>query len=125
MILDEPTNDLDVETFDVLSDYNQWLDWYQASQGKNSSNKIDEGKKSTSSKSNKKLSFKEIHELQNIESIILDKESTLRQKQQELSQPEVSSNFKKLNELTLEISKLEPEIQKLYSRWEVLEKKSQ
>ncbi|MBC7754082.1 MAG: ABC-F family ATP-binding cassette domain-containing protein [Moraxellaceae bacterium] len=166
LILDEPTNDLDVETLDVLSDclsdfagaiilvshdrffldqnsneiwaftengareiikfadYNQWLDWYQTA-GKNAAPKVDENKKSDSKKSNKKLSFKELHEFQNIESIILEKESYLKSKQQELVQPEVSSNFKKLNDLTSEISKLEPEIQKLYARWQELEKKVQ
>jgi ATP-binding cassette subfamily F protein uup len=166
LILDEPTNDLDVETLDVLSDclsdfagaiilvshdrffldqnsneiwaftesgdkeiikfadYNQWLDWYQAN-GKNISNKVEDIKKTDSKKSNKKLSFKEVHEFENIESVILGKEDILKQKQHELVQPEVASNFKKLNDLTIEISKLETEIQKLYARWEELEKKVQ
>lgn len=165
LILDEPTNDLDVETLDVLSDcltdfagaiilvshdrffldqnsneiwafteegnreiikfadYNQWLDWYE-NNGKNIPAKT-EDKKTETKKSNKKLSFKEVHEYENIESVILGKEDALKQKQHELVQPEVSSNFKKLNDLTIEISKLETEIQKLYVRWEELEKKTQ
>lgn len=165
LILDEPTNDLDVETLDVLSDclsefagaiilvshdrffldqnsneiwaftetenreiikfadYNQWLDWYETS-GKNSTNKIDISQKSETKKSSKKLSFKEVHELENMESVILEKENLLKTKQQELAQPEISSHFKKLNDLTTEISRLENEIQKLYARWEDLEKKS-
>lgn len=166
LILDEPTNDLDVETLDVLSDcltdfagaiilvshdrffldqnsneiwaftesgdreiikfadYNQWLDWYETN-GKNASNKMEDTKKAATQKSTKKLSFKEVHEFENIESVILDKEDVLKQKQHELVQPEVASNFKKLNDLTSEISKLETEIQKLYARWEELEKKTQ
>jgi ATP-binding cassette subfamily F protein uup len=166
LILDEPTNDLDVETLDVLSDcltdfagaiilvshdrffldqnsneiwaftetgdreiikfadYNQWLDWYEAN-GKNASNKMEEPKKTDNKKSNKKLSFKEVHEFQNMEAVILDKETALKQKQHELVQPEVASNFKKLNDLSSEISKLEAEVQKLYARWQELEKKVQ
>ncbi len=165
LILDEPTNDLDVETLDVLSDcladfagaiilvshdrffldqnsneiwaftetgdkeiikfadYNQWLDWYE-SNGKNVSNKVEANQKNEAKKVNKKLTFKEVHEFKNIESVILDKEKVLKQKQQELLQPEVSSNFKKLNDLTSEIGKLENEVQKLYMRWEELEKKN-
>lgn len=168
LILDEPTNDLDVETLDVLSeclsdfkgavilvshdryfldqnsneiwafpesedktitkfaDYNQWLNWYESLQNKTSLAKTETAaaKKETASKTEKKLSFKEVNELKNMESIILTKEALLKEKQQELLLPHLSSDFKKLNELTTHVSELEIEIQKLYVRWEELEKRA-
>lgn len=167
LILDEPTNDLDVETLDVLSDclsdfagaiilvshdryfldqnsneiwaftetddkeiikfadYNQWLDWYKDVGSKVNSQKSELNKKSDSNskpkKSDKKMSFNEVNEYKTIEATILKKETLLKSRQQELLSPEVSTHFKKLNELTTEISTLESEIQKLYTRWEELE----
>lgn len=179
LILDEPTNDLDVETLDVLSDclkdfegalilvshdrffldqnsnmiwaftenekgemiqfadYNQWQDWYDQSKltpRQNSNSNLSANSSSNSNtaasekpiqkveaKSLKKLSYKEIRELDEMEALIATKESRLQQAQSETMLPENSSQFQKLSELTLEISNLESEIQKLYARWQELE----
>jgi ATP-binding cassette subfamily F protein uup len=170
LILDEPTNDLDVETLDVLSDclsdfagaiilvshdryfldqnsneiwafteegdkeiikfadYNQWHDWYKEIGSKVGSQKSEINKKSDTNsktkKSDKKLSFNELHEYKTMEATILKKETLLKTKQQEIQSSEVASNFKKLGELTTEIALLESEVQKLYSRWEELEQRA-
>lgn len=164
LILDEPTNDLDVETLDVLSeclsdfkgaiilvshdryfldqnsneiwafpeteqknitkfaDYNQWLDWYQEKKSSVLSTKVEAKKENTlTTKNKKKLSFNELNEYKNIQSFIAQAESSMKEKQSELLRPEISTNFSKLNELTSEISRLEKEIEKLYTRWEELE----
>lgn len=163
LILDEPTNDLDVETLDVLTDcladfegaiilvshdryfldqnsneiwaftednsgdivkfadYNQWHDWYDELKNKKPSQqqKINstEQKKSAPAK----LSYKEIRELETMESDIAKKEADLKKFQAELVSPEMSSNFKKLSELSTQISTLETEIQSMYTRWQDLE----
>jgi ATP-binding cassette subfamily F protein uup len=163
LILDEPTNDLDVETLDVLTDcladfegaiilvshdryfldqnsneiwaftednsgdivkfadYNQWYDWYDELKNKKTStaqktNSVD-SKKLTPTK----MSYKEIRELETIESDIAGKEAELKKMQADLLSPELSSNFKKLAELSESASVLESEIQKMYARWQDLE----
>ncbi len=165
LILDEPTNDLDVETLDVLTDcladfegaiilvshdryfldqnsneiwaftednsgdivkfadYNQWHDWYSNLNTKksNSSSSQNSNNKETKNTSNKKLSYKEIRELETMEADIAKKETDLKKFQAELVSPEMSSNFKKLSELSTQISSLETEIQNMYSRWQDLE----
>lgn len=168
LILDEPTNDLDVETLDVLSDclsdfkgaiilvshdryfldqnsneiwaftetenkeiikfadYNQWLDWYKDI-GSKAISKTDINKKNESGKNkkfDKKMSFNEVHELKNMEETIQKKEIILKLKQDQITSSEMASEFKKLAELTTEISQLELEIQKLYTRWEELTEKA-
>ena len=72
-----------------------------------------------------KLSYKEVRELQSMEQVIGEKENRLGQLQQEVSLPEVVSNYSKLTELTNEISKLETDIKKLYDRWQELEGRPQ
>lgn len=172
LILDEPTNDLDVETLDVLSDclkdfegalilvshdrffldqnsnviwaftenskgemisfadYNQWQDWYELN--KSGTRQANESLQNTNSAglakteekkptALKKLSYKEIRELESMEATIAQKEARLQQAQSELLLPENSSAFKKLSELTTEVAALESEIQKLYTRWQELE----
>ena len=167
LILDEPTNDLDVETLDVLTDcladfegaiilvshdryfldqnsneiwaftednsgdivkfadYNQWYDWYEELKTKkpNSKNSNDNKKSAntTDTSAKKKLSAKEIFELENIESNIAKKEIELKKLQADLISPEFSSNFKKLSELSTAVSALESEIQTTYTRWQDLE----
>ncbi len=167
LILDEPTNDLDVETLDVLTDcladfegaiilvshdryfldqnsneiwaftednsgdivkfadYNQWYDWYEELKTKKPNNKNStENKKSantTDTSAKKKLSAKEIFELENIESNIAKKEIELKKLQADLISPEYSSDFKKLSQLATAVSVLEAEIQTTYTRWQDLE----
>jgi len=171
LILDEPTNDLDVETLDVLTecladfegalilvshdrffldqntnelwaftenesgeiikfaDYNQWNDWYTDSLKNKNSNKKENAAANKAAGSNAakgpKLSYKEVRELQSMEQVIGEKENRLGQLQQEVSLPEVVSNYSKLTELTNEISKLETDIKKLYDRWQELEGRPQ
>ena len=182
LILDEPTNDLDVETLDVLSDclkdfegalilvshdrffldqnsnmiwaftenekgemiqfadYNQWQDWYDLNKQTSRSNNgasiksnSAEGLSSANDAGNflekksislKKLSYKEIRELDGMESLLAMKESRLQQAQKETLLPENSSQFQKLSELTKEIAALESEIQTLYTRWQELESRN-
>ncbi len=166
LILDEPTNDLDVETLDVLSDclsefkgavilvthdryfldqnsneiwafsendnkeiikyadYNQWLEAYTQSTAYKPEIKESKPVKSAIAKTQNKLSAKELNEFKTMESTIREKEAILKTKQDELLHPEVSKDFKKLNEMTTFISDLENQILQLYTRWEELEKKS-
>lgn len=168
LILDEPTNDLDVETLDVLTDcltdfegaiilvshdryfldqnsneiwaftednsgdivkfadYNQWHDWYTnlnlSSKKSNSAAAANSDKEQKNTDSTgKKLSYKEIRELETIESDLAAKEVSLKKMQAELVSPEFSSNFKKLSEISTGVAGLEIEIQKMYARWQELE----
>lgn len=164
LILDEPTNDLDVETLDVLTecladydgalilvshdrffldqnsneiwaitqdengtilkfaDYNQWETWY-SDKRKNSSNTEKAPALSQAAKlePKKKLSFKELHELDHMEKNIAVKEAELKKLQAEVSDPEVASNYNRLTELTSKIGELEKEIPAMYDRWQELE----
>lgn len=177
LILDEPTNDLDVDTLDVLedalkqfpgavilvthdryfmdqvadrilalpeinaddkkiyefADYFQWEAWKEDKRSvdvvalSSSSNlsvnpaAANLDKKSTSNNvTNKKLSFKEKFELENMESNIAAKESELTKLQAELSEPSTQVNAKKLIEISEKVAQLETEIQRMYDRWSEL-----
>lgn len=161
LILDEPTNDLDVETLDVLSeclsefegaiilvshdryfldqntselwaitenenaeiikfaDYYQWEEWFKTNKFNSEDNK--NLKAEVKETKPKKLSFNEQFELNGIEEKIAKLEADLKNLQQEISSPEVQTNYQRLNELTLAISKLEKEIPLQYERWQHLE----
>lgn len=181
LILDEPTNDLDVETLDVLtecltdyegalilvshdrffldqnsntlwaftenetgeiikfSDYNQWEAWYlEQKKSKNKPNSSSNNNSNSSSSSSvsgvstsdpktalKKLSYKEVRELEMMESTISEKEKQLAVFQSEIIDPVNASNFSKLTELSEKIASLEKEIKNLYSRWQELEGRPQ
>ncbi len=179
LILDEPTNDLDIETLDVLtdclsdfegalilvshdrffldqnanelwafteneegeiikfSDYNQWQNWFDETGKK--INRLGAGGSGTSSemppvseKNNtvkdptkaKKLSSKEQKEFETIESRILEKETVLGEWQKQLMDPAIASDFKKINEVSAQVGKMETEIKELYARWQFLEQKT-
>lgn len=171
LILDEPTNDLDVETLETLSecltdfkgaiilvshdryfmdqncdviwafdtdnsrivtfaDTFQWEDWFKENLNKRSSSvskksQVTDSNNEKKVSSNKKgLSLKEKLELDQMESTIASEESKLAQLQQDLSVLNTKSDFNKLTQLTIEISKTELEIEKLFARWEELNLKN-
>jgi ATP-binding cassette subfamily F protein uup len=170
LILDEPTNDLDVETLAVLEDalrefngavilvthdryfmdavcndilafpvseygpktlqrftgYLQYEAWFEQ-QKSNEKSKIASAAAAAKNSGGKavKLSFKEKYELENMEAHIHLKENEMSGLQAELLSPEVLSNSGKLVELTSKAATLQSEIERLYSRWAELEKKSQ
>lgn len=165
LILDEPTNDLDVETLETLTeclsefkgavilvshdryfmdqncdviwsfgaenkeiitfaDTFQWEDWHH--ENKALQNKKMAAQKKSEKKSNEKkgLSQKEKIEFEKMESAIAVEEKKLKDLQLQLSSDLVQQNYKKLAEITTEIGVLEAQIQKLFSRWEVLTAKN-
>lgn len=71
-------------------------------------------------KSKRKLSYKEQKEFDEMEAVILAKETQLSHFQNELSLPEVQVNSSKLLEVTKSIFQLEAEIETLYARWQEL-----
>lgn len=174
LILDEPTNDLDVETLDVLSecladypgalilvshdrffldqnsnelwsftenekgeiikfaDYYQWETWFRQEGEENrragkaateASLKQAEAPAKTGNSSNKKLSYKETQEYENIEKNIAVKEEELTAVQAELSKPENQANYNKLQELTARSATLEADVATMYERWQLLDAK--
>lgn len=167
LILDEPTNDLDVETLDALTeclqeytgalilvshdrffmdqncnviwsfgsadgqiqkfaDTEQWEIWFK-------SLKKDGTRAPTSNDTSTqpisiqriRLSQKEKFELTKIEQEISEKEKLLSQKQVEILKPEMTSDFKRLNELTSEIADLEKWIEIKFARWNELTLKAE
>lgn len=175
LILDEPTNDLDVETLDVLSecladypgavilvshdrffldqnsnelwaftenekgeiikfaDYYQWETWYRQEGEENrragkaateAALKQAQAPAKTGSSSNKKLSYKETLEYENIEKNIAIKEEELTKVQSALALPENQANYSKLQELTSLSASLEAEVAQMYERWQLLEAKT-
>ncbi len=65
----------------------------------------------------KKLSFKEQHELDNMEATIQKTEAKLAELTTESHQTEVVANSKRLVEISAEMAKIQTEIDRLYSRW--------
>ncbi len=166
LILDEPTNDLDIETLDVLQEslqnfsgavilvshdrlftdqvcdsflafhpYEkggelirfesvlQWQTWFQEEQNKAKTG----GQKNASQgegakQKNKKISYKEKFDWENVELWIREAEDELAQKQTLLSSADYLKSATKLTALTQEIAALEKKIADLYSRWQELEK---
>ncbi|MFN7904588.1 MAG: ATP-binding cassette domain-containing protein [Pseudobdellovibrionaceae bacterium] len=173
LILDEPTNDLDIETLDVLQEclesfsgavilvshnrffmdqvcdeifyfteengelirfqgYFQWEEWNTqrlASSKKSQAVKevIVEAKSEVPAtapiKKKGKLSYKEQTEFDQMEKTIADEELKLTEFQKEIALGSTAADYKKLNQLTDEISKQESKIKSLYQRWQDLESK--
>lgn len=167
LVLDEPTNDLDVATLTVLEEslrefpgavilvthdryfmdqvahdivafhknpdgnvsmenfagYLQWEEWY-AEQKELEANYVPEevkaGEVAAPAAPLKKLSFKEKHELDNMEQNIQEAEAKLTAAQKELDNPEVAAKATRVQELYTEISKLQADIEKMYARWSEL-----
>lgn len=171
LVLDEPTNDLDISSIEVLEDailefqgavllvthdrklidnlcdycvgfvdnsgtilpfgdYEQWINYLKKKKkedSKNNSN-IKEKEKSKSNgedkkqnAQNKKLSFKEKKELDEIMGVISSKEEELDNTKNMLNMQEITKDHIKLKEVSENISKLEDELKRLYDRWEELE----
>ncbi|MES3038922.1 MAG: ABC-F family ATP-binding cassette domain-containing protein [Bdellovibrionota bacterium] len=183
LVLDEPTNDLDVATLDVLegalkefpgavvlvshdryfmdqvsteilafsndseggtlerfADYFQWEEWMKTQTGPSKTSKTDkkessqqysgsvgQGAASTSQKSSgntaklKKLSFKEVHELENMEKTIADSEAKLKNLEIESADPKVYSDSGKIQGIYAQMAELQKKNEQLYQRWEELE----
>lgn len=166
LILDEPTNDLDVDTLSVLetaledfpgavvlvthdryfmdavcsqvlafppathpqkklisfSGYLQWEKWFEENKDviPEPIQPVVEEKKSSTAKT--RMSFKEKHELENMESVIADLEKRLEVLRAESIKPEVVSNSSRLTEITSEMAGLEAELDQKFARWSALEK---
>lgn len=160
LVLDEPTNDLDIATLDVLeeslrdfpgavilvthdryfmdqvanrilgltdrdgevlqfADFFQWEEWYN-SEGSKSKAKV-AGKDSAAKSGGKtKLGYKDQRELDTMESTIQDAEKKVAELEQKLAQPEIQSDFAKLQELGQELSQAQARVEKLYERWQEL-----
>ena len=173
LILDEPTNDLDIATLNVLEEslvefdgavilvthdryfldqvaneilafpgegrtdghlerfasYGQWESWI-ASGGQNIPRP---GTKPAGAVATavaavekagpkKRLSFKDKHELENMETTIFTAEARLKELQEESAKPENLANAVKLKDFYKEIGELEKRIEQLYARWAELEK---
>lgn len=161
LILDEPTNDLDIDTIEHLeeilesfkglliivshdryflsrlcdvylsfgvknefyADIDQWLNDRKKTHtpSKKEDLKKEEPQKP---KSNKKLSYKEKFELENIESKIQGLEEELGDLEQELQSPKTLEDHKLMSEYTKKISELQATIASLYDRWQQLEEKA-
>lgn len=165
LVLDEPTNDLDLDTLNILedalkdfpgavilvthdryfmdqvaneiwafphaggkiekfADYLQWEVW-QAEQSDKTAAVKKEKSEALAPEGNKqkKLSFKEKFELENMENTILELEQKLAQKETEAQKPEVASSATKVQALYEEIGKTQKQIESLYDRWAELEKR--
>jgi ATP-binding cassette subfamily F protein uup len=168
LILDEPTNDLDLQTLEVLeqvlidfqgavilvthdryfldhvanqllafgqdtqgkktiekfANLSQWEDWY-ADQKKghynHSASDTPTPPSSSSSRSKKKLTYKDQRELDGMEAAIKKAEAHLEAVTNESEKPELQSNAKKMLEISLELTKAQNEIERLYTRWSELE----
>lgn len=160
LILDEPTNDLDIETLDTLEealsafagavllvthdryfmdqvcteilafDTNngdilkfanvlQWQEWQKENPVIQQKYSKSEAAKETT-KTKKKLSYKEQREYDLMEETIHKEEASLTQMQNEMDKKEIQSNFAKLKDLSEAYQKQKEKIDALYARWEEL-----
>ncbi len=174
LVLDEPTNDLDMVTLTVLQDclvdfpgavllvthdryfldqvateilafashepntgkvvsfasLDQWEKWFleEARKAKTllKSSQGSTQKNSTSSPTpkKKKLSFKELKELESMEETIHRTEELLAQITEQSTLPEHAKNPIRLVEITKEMTRLQTEVDRLYARWSELEESS-
>jgi len=166
LVLDEPTNDLDLETLAILEDcltgfegavllvthdrffldrvstqilafhpagngaiesfasLSQWESWHEEEVKKVESKewKPSVAPAAPPSVAKKKLSYKEQRELEGMEDSIQNAEAELSRLEAELQIPEVAVNALKLTELTQSIALLHEKRERLYARWEELEK---
>ncbi|MBY0384385.1 ATP-binding cassette domain-containing protein, partial [bacterium] len=168
LILDEPTNDLDIETLDslqeALSEFPgavilvshdrffmdqvcteilaidevdkkiekfanvfQWSEWIKGKKTEEASAPAaiptvkSTSNSSQSKKSNKKLSFKEQHELDNMETTIQKEEAQLTNLEAKMSQAGLT--FSELQEATKSYNAQKIKVDQLYARWEELSQK--
>lgn len=166
LVLDEPTNDLDLATLDILAEVlqefkgavllvthdrfflaqvskqilafgydpkgnkqiaafaelSQWEPWHaaQVDRAKNNKDNKSPAKSETpvaAATKKKKLSFKEQHELDNMESNIHKAEYDVKELTAQSQDPSIISNATKLLEITTALAKAEAEVERLYKRW--------
>lgn len=101
----------------------QWQDWLDDLKNKNSSKAIAKKAEDAAKKKTGKLSYKEEREYATIEESILEKEAELDGLRQQMQNPEVLADSKKLVEISTQIHAREQDIEKMYSRWQQLEAK--
>ncbi|HUP03208.1 MAG TPA: ABC-F family ATP-binding cassette domain-containing protein [Bryobacteraceae bacterium] len=164
LILDEPTNDLDIPTLEVLESnladfpgalvlvthdrflldrlstvllaldgqggaefYAELAQWEQATAAKKTQPAKESQQaakaKAATAPPKKKLSYLELREWEQMEHLIHKAETTLQQKREELSNPEVVSNPERLIALAKEIEEADGEVNRLIERWSELEGK--
>ena len=104
-----------------FSSFLQWQDWRQNLSAQKKQEKKEKNSNSISTAT--KLSYKETRELEQMETLIQEKESLLLSIKNEMSDSMVMTQSAKLMDLSREMSNLENEITSLYSRWETLENK--
>jgi ATP-binding cassette subfamily F protein uup len=115
-----------------FADYQQWESWQRGQQtpGKinatletQSPNASPTANANRASQTKKKLSFKEIRELETIEERIADAEKELQIKHDALLDPAIISDGAKLHSASLELEAAQRKIDDLYTRWVELEQK--
>jgi len=155
LVLDEPTNDLDIPTLNVLeemlkefngavvlvshdryflssvtneilaiedggterfSDLFQWEEWKKSTATKKKPKEKTKPQAAAPSVDKKKLSFKEQQELEKMEATIQSAEEKVKSLEAETQ----GATPSRLKEITSELAKAQMEVEKLYSRWEVL-----
>ena len=169
LILDEPTNDLDIETLDVLEEclesfsgavilvshnryfmdqvcdeiyyftenngemirfqgYFQWEEWNSQRSSKTPQVTVPVVQPKIEAaaplKKKVKLSYKEQIEFDQMEGLLAKEEEKLASLQSEIALDSTAKDYKKLNQLTEEITAQELKIKNLYNRWQDLENKA-
>jgi ATP-binding cassette subfamily F protein uup len=168
LVLDEPTNDLDMATLNVLEEVlgdfegavllvshdryfldqvsreilafhedndgspqitkflgvTQWQKWFDQKRQSALQTKIAPtgAEKAKVPSAQKKLSFNEKFELDNIEDKIKACEDQIRTLSAKCSEPEVMSNAQMLRQTSVELSQAQLELDRLYARWAELER---
>lgn len=109
----------DPERTEIFADFSQW----EASQKKAPSEKSkSEEKKAAPVKA--KLSYLEKKEYEQIEGTLAKLEEEIKQLNHLLEQPEIAQDAKKLSEVCNAIGLAETQVERLYLRWEELDKKA-
>jgi ABC transport system ATP-binding/permease protein len=110
-----------------FADYAQWEEWQKerAEAAKSKANPPLAPAKpvEVSSAQKKKLSYKEVRELETIEQRIADAEKALQTRHASLLDPAVMSDGARLRAVSLEMEAAQKNIDALYARWEELEEK--
>ena len=114
-----------------FADYSQWEAWRDSQRKEEEGNKLPEsrvvarfapnGTGATAAK--KKLSFKETRELESMELRIVKAEEELRDQQEALQDPAITSDGVKLHSASLRLDEARKTVDQLYARWAELEQK--
>jgi ATP-binding cassette subfamily F protein uup len=157
LILDEPTNDLDIPSLEVLEEslvnfpgtlilvthdrymldklssvlwaldgkgeIKDFADFEQWERAQNDKPEIKKEEKPRTNTRQKKLTWSEQRELENIESVILEVEEEAARAEASLLEPEIYADHKQLQDVQNKAAALQDKVRKLYERWEELENK--